>query len=111
MPKKTKEEQREYARKHYQANKEAYRLRDQQRKQRSRDWVQSYKEEHGCNRCGENHVACLHFHHRDSKLKDSSIATMVSNRACIDALKREIAKCELVCANCHAKIHWDENKD
>ena len=107
MPMKTKEEQSAYGREHYRKNKAAYRERDRERKRKARMWLQDYKEERGCKFCEENHPACLHFHHRESQEKDATIATMISNRASIAALKAEMKKCHLVCANCHAKIHWN----
>jgi hypothetical protein len=53
-----------------------------------------------CERCGyKKCVRSLGFHHRDRKEKELSISQMMSlswNR-----LKREIDKCDLLCANCH----------
>lgn len=61
----------------------------------------------GCIKCGEKHPACLDFHHRDglaNKLGD--IATM--RRFGMKRLRAEIAKCDVLCANCHRKHHYDE---
>jgi len=43
---------------------------------------------------------CMDFDHRDGEIKVGNISKMVS-RANIDDIKTEIAKCDLVCANCH----------
>lgn len=60
-------------------------------------------EEHGghCIQCGYNRcIAALHFHHRDPTSKTFAIRQAKSlTRARIEA-----AKCDLLCANCHAEI-------
>lgn len=60
----------------------------------------------GCVRCGESHPSCLDFHHRDRATKDADIATM--RRFGLSRLVDEIAKCDVLCANCHRKFHYDE---
>ena len=43
----------------------------------------------------------MHFDHLDASTKLSCVGHI---KACgLDRIKREIAKCELVCANCHAE--------
>lgn len=72
--------------------REAYRKR--------RDWVQQVKLDRGCKDCGYNtHFAALHFHHVRGQ-KVSNISKM-RGRA---AIKAEIDKCDVLCANCHS-IH------
>lgn len=56
----------------------------------------------GCIRCGESHPACLQFHHRDPSTKLFAI-TRWSKSAL--KLRAEIAKCDILCANCHFKHH------
>lgn len=62
-----------------------------------------------CVKCGYNKcLAALTFHHRDPTEKDftiSDIFNMISWRR----LKRELLKCQIVCANCHAEIHYLES--
>lgn len=61
----------------------------------------------GCLVCGEKHPACLDFHHRDGKTdKLGDIGTM--RHFGIKRLNAEIAKCDVLCANCHRKHHWQE---
>lgn len=60
-----------------------------------------------CAYCGENHPATLHFHHRDPEKKDFSLAEAVNYGYSIERIKREIAKCIVLCANCHAKEHYE----
>lgn len=110
MPIKTKEDRKEYNKLHYQKNKEKYRERDNKRRNNVRDWVRNYKQERGCSRCNENHPACLQFHHLDRDDKELTIATLVANRATIVSILKEIEKCIILCANCHAKEHYNEIK-
>jgi hypothetical protein len=64
-------------------------------------YIQQVKLERGCADCGYNaHPAALDFDHLPGTEKLHRIATMAAGncRAKIDA---EMAKCEVVCANCH----------
>ena len=76
---------------------------------RKRKWIQDYKLRHGCAICGYNKNArALEFHHIDGE-KEFCI-----NTACgkgLDAIKEEIKKCIVVCANCHREIHSEEVLD
>lgn len=78
------------------------------RQRRIVDYVTEYKRQASCAHCGERHVACLHFHHRNAEEKDFSISTAVFHGWGIERIMAEIAKCDVLCANCHAKHHWEE---
>lgn len=67
----------------------------------------AYKSTLKCVRCGENHPACLDFHHRDPTQK-KDISQMVRNGTSLDLIKVEIAKCDVLCKNCHTKLHAEE---
>lgn len=58
-----------------------------------------------CNRCDENHIACLEFHHTDPSTKEANIGSKVRSWS-TKKLLEEIAKCEILCANCHRKEHY-----
>ena len=69
---------------------------------RMRDWVTSIKLERGCVDCGYNaHPAALHFDHLPGVEKTAGIAKLIG-RIGREPMLAEIAKCEVVCANCHA---------
>jgi len=56
-----------------------------------------------CNRCGYNKcVSSLGFHHLNDSKKEFGIA---GNNFSWERIKKELDKCELVCANCHGEIH------
>lgn len=66
--------------------------------------VQAIKVASGCQECGEKHPACLEFHHRDRTTKTRGVGTMVR----MEEILAEIAKCVVLCANCHRKHHWKQ---
>lgn len=70
------------------------------RAKRDRAYMQQIKVERGCADCGYNaHPSALDFDHLPGAVKRYRLCTMSGmRRALIDA---EIAKCEVVCANCH----------
>lgn len=58
----------------------------------------------GCLDCGYNKcAAALHFHHVDGT-KEKKISDIQTWRA----LDRELDKCVVLCANCHAERHNEE---
>jgi hypothetical protein len=93
-----------YHRAHYLANKQKYMDKAAVLTKQLRQEVQDVKVSAGCLWCGEKEPCCLEFHHRDSADKDLEVSRLVSrgNRAKLFA---EIAKCDVLCANCHKKLH------
>ncbi len=65
-------------------------------------WFDDYKATHPC-ACGETDPSCLEFHHADAETKSFSIGARRDRT--LTALKRELEKCEPICANCHRKGH------
>lgn len=63
-----------------------------------------YKTSKGCLYCPETDGCCLDFHHRDPNQKDFDLAAKLNSRSWQTVLK-EIEKCDVVCANCHRKLH------
>lgn len=57
-----------------------------------------------CIRCGERDFYCLEFHHRDPKTKLFTVGQHFNHMAWGRVLE-EIAKCDVLCANCHRKLH------
>jgi 5-methylcytosine-specific restriction endonuclease McrA len=59
-----------------------------------------------CVLCGyDDFSGALHFHHLDPSAKSFGLAMRGLTRS-IEKLRREAAKCVLLCANCHAKVEW-----
>jgi hypothetical protein len=83
----------------YAANRD--RLVGYQRDARMRTYAKlvAIKLESGCVDCGYNvHAAALQFDHRPDEDKSFD----VSSKQGWTATEQEIAKCDVVCANCHA---------
>lgn len=57
-----------------------------------------------CTMCGESHWAVLDFHHVDPTTKKSGVPE-VAQKGTLGQLKRELAKCVVLCSNCHRKLH------
>lgn len=72
--------------------------------ERNRLFIRKYKESHPC-QCGESRFQCLDFHHIDSNTKSDCISNMVVKPVGLQKLQLEIAKCIVLCRNCHAVLH------
>jgi hypothetical protein len=65
----------------------------------------------GCERCGYNKCSrALEFHHLDPSEKDFGIGHKGYTRSW-EKVKKELDKCIMVCANCHAEIHEELEKN
>ena len=71
-----------------------------------REWFAEYKMNCECVECGDLRWPVLDFHHRDPKTKIDSVARMVQYNRGKDAILKEIAKCDVLCSNCHRIHHW-----
>lgn len=98
--------QKIYRKEHYLANRKKYITKAAVRNKMERERYREYKETLSCSVCGENHPATLVFHHRDPSTKDFTISSAVSAKG-LAAVMREIKKCDVLCANCHRKLHAD----
>jgi NAD-dependent dihydropyrimidine dehydrogenase PreA subunit len=72
-------------------------------RQRILDEVRKLKEETPCADCEENHpYYVIQFDHRPGTQKIDKINRLIW-RASRKTIFEEIAKCDIVCGNCHAK--------
>lgn len=110
---KTKEEIREYHRKyHHKRSREALDAKNRARKLRSikiKQEIDKIKSEKGCHKCDENDPVCLDFHHKNED-KEFNIGNALNGRKALNKVRKEIQKCIILCANCHRKLHYYENK-
>lgn len=59
-----------------------------------------------CAMCGGKFPAYVYdLHHRDPATKSGSPSSIMSN-ASLEAISKEVAKCDLLCANCHRIEHY-----
>jgi transposase len=57
-----------------------------------------------CCMCGyDRHIGALQFHHRNSDEKRFGVGERGLTRSLAD-VRAEVAKCDLLCANCHAEV-------
>lgn len=107
MGTKDKEKRRKQNLRYYEKNKEKWtKYRKKQRKE-SKEFVHKARSG-GCERCDENHPACLDFHHRNPDEKEFSLRDVHSQKYSLERIQKEIDKCEVLCSNCHRKEHWKE---
>lgn len=75
---------------------------------RTREWVWDAKAAQGCATCGEGRPQCLDFHHREPADKKFVIGSAGSRSRKV--IETEMAKCVVLCRNCHAILHWEEKQ-
>jgi hypothetical protein len=79
------------------------RRRTLQRYRERRAYIDRLKVETGCSDCGYNaNPVALQFDHLPGNEKVADIARLAWLKRSMSSLLAEIAKCEVVCANCHA---------
>jgi hypothetical protein len=71
--------------------------------------VISHLKEHPCVDCGEDDLRVLEFDHREHK--DDEVGQLVLRAVPVERLDAEIARCDVVCVNCHRhrtaeRGHW-----
>src|SRR5271169_3015483 len=62
-----------------------------------------------CKNCPESHPACLEFHHRNPAEKEFNITQAWRLGYSWKRILKEIEKCDVLCANCHRKLHWKDH--
>jgi hypothetical protein len=107
MPRRDKEKNREYQRKWYKKNRELQIARNKANKRGKYEWFREYKKKLACIICGENHPATLDFHHRNPKYKEGNLAAVMSHNLSLENIIAEIEKCDVLCSNCHRKLHYE----
>lgn len=68
-------------------------------------WLRDYKSKQQCSVCEESESSCLDFHHRDPSSKEGLVCKMVASAASLERIEKEINKCDILCSNCHRKLH------
>lgn len=62
-----------------------------------------------CERCGYDKCdGALQFHHKNPLEKEFALSQVnLNSEYTLDRLYKEVDKCELLCANCHAEVHYN----
>ena len=122
---KSLEEKRLYNRQWYQNNVESVskrksiygkenrsKLSEKRRKehQANRLFITQQKIGKVCTSCGVDDYRVLDFHHLNSDEKEIHLGSSTAAYWSKEHILREIAKCIILCANCHRILHWEEEK-
>jgi hypothetical protein len=100
---------REASRRHYVRMKAAYlernRCNNPRQRQAGAEFVYQFLVGHPCSECGETDPVVLEFNHLDPLTKSGNLSDMIANGVSVDSLslRSEIAKCQVLCANCHQR--------
>ncbi|MBY0228047.1 MAG: hypothetical protein K2W96_02085 [Gemmataceae bacterium] len=73
-----------------------------------RQWLDDFKRELHCIKCGFQDYRALEFHHPGRQDKDANVADMIRSGNSKEAILREMGKCFVYCANCHRIEHYEE---
>jgi hypothetical protein len=96
---------REYSKQHYEANKQTYIDRARDGKHKSRDRKREVVARLKTKPCMDCGVAYPHyvmeFDHRSGEVKVDAIANAKNRMQKWGDFEAELAKCDVVCANCH----------
>jgi 5-methylcytosine-specific restriction endonuclease McrA len=74
-----------------------------------REFVCRYKRLCGCVKCGNKDPRVLDFDHINGKDKIDVISRMAGQTVRMENLKKEIRKCQVLCANCHRIKTFETN--
>lgn len=95
---------------HHRKDKDGHREYMRQRAAKARlDWaneIVEIKSRSGCVTCGERDHRCLVFHHRNPAEKKFQVQWNAWSRT-RKSRDEELAKCDVMCANCHHKLHYE----
>jgi hypothetical protein len=108
MPYLDKDKQLAAQRRYYQENKEKSREKSRDRRSRYRKIIDETKDSVPCMDCGIAYPSyVMDFDHRPDETKVAGISGKGMMTFSSEAkLLEEIAKCDLVCANCHRHRTW-----
>lgn len=108
-----KEHRKTYQAEHYRKFGDQYRARAKisrlatKRKLRTR--MVDYLRGKSCLLCGEDDIRVLEFDHLDQTTKSFTIAWALGRGKSWQTIEAEIAKCRILCANCHRKHTATQN--
>lgn len=87
---------------HYQRNKEKMNAKALARQKATKVFWKNLKDNKPCMDCKVVHrYIALEYDHRDSSTKTEDVSVMTARGLSRKTILKEIAKCDMVCANCH----------
>lgn len=109
-----KEKNRNYQKEWYEKNKPKALAKNQKRREELEKWLTEYKYQLTCSYCGfegSKSTNSLSFHHINPEEKEFNIGFMINRGYSKTRILKEIAKCDVVCENCHRIIHYNDLKE
>lgn len=73
-------------------------------------WYEEYQKTMMCSVCGDKREPVLDFHHTDPSTKVMEVKRLMRGHHPFEKLMEEVAKCIILCANCHRMHHWEERQ-
>lgn len=104
MPSRNPELWKQHRRRFYEKHRQKEIDRILARRREMIEWLRAYKATLKCERCPESTPICLDFHHAGDA-KDTEVSRLVRSGVSRERIMAEIAKCIVLCANCHRKEH------
>jgi hypothetical protein len=106
MPFVDKEKEKQYKKEHYLKNKDKYKTsakkHTKHNKRKLKQYISNLKETTPCKDCNKFYIAIvMDFDHRLGEIKKFNVAYMVGKHKNREDIEAEIAKCDIVCSNCH----------
>ena len=74
----------------------------------TRKQLVEYLKAHPCVVCGESDPVVLQFDHIDPSTKKASVSRLMSGTRKWETILKEIEKCQVLCANCHARKTYSQ---
>jgi hypothetical protein len=102
--------QAEYSKTYYEKNKQEVIVRNNKRKKTQAAKFAEFKATLSCTKCGESHPATLDFHHVAYHPSNKKVHKLVGDGHWWKRIEEEIAKCIVLCANCHRIHHYEERQ-
>ena len=75
-----------------------------------RKWWAELKRGKRCIKCGEEHPACIEWHHRDPEQKAITPSKALNMGWTKKQILEELRKCDPICANCHRKLNYSQRQ-
>jgi len=102
---------KEYHARHYRTNRSAYTGGVKEYQKGIQQAIKDFKIGKPCIDCGDEfHFAAMQFDHRPGEKKEFNLSRG-GRTGSLDRVFKEIAKCDLVCANCHAVRTFNRTAD
>lgn len=96
---------KEYQEKWYENNKKKQSqnvsINRNKNKKLNRDYIFEFLKNNPCKMCGESDILVLEFDHLHNK--KYNVSEMLARGCSLGTVKKEIEKCQVLCANCHRR--------